>query len=445
MLFPMGLKVATVKWASAPQLGEGNVVYQARPARGVVAALAVAAVCFAGLAPAQGDPHHAFPSKHEIRAARQAALDKARDVGAIKADLALANQRLQDLGIKAEQATEAYNGAMWKLEQAKKAVQAARAKATASRHRLRTQRNRLGSLIAADYQTGGSIAQLGVLMNANTGNGTKALLNQFVAVNGATSAMHADFDSYSASNTLAELYRAQARRARIEQHKAALRAAVLKRRAQAAVQAQQAAVASIATKRDELIRELARQQNLSVKLVAQRQRALERIRRQQAAAAAQAAAEAAAAAAAAQAAAAAASNTQPSGTPGTTPVPTTSGDAQVAINFAYAQLGEPYVWAAAGPDSWDCSGLTMGAWAAAGVYLPHYSVAQYAATMPISAGELRPGNLVFWATDPSNPGTIFHVGLYIGGGNMIAAPHTGSTVRIENIWYWETPSFFGRP
>ena len=75
-----------------------------------------------------------------------------------------------------------------------------------------------------------SFAQLGVLMNANTGNGTKALLNQFVAVNGATSAMHADFDSYSASNTLAELYRAQARRARIEQHKAALRAAVLKRR-----------------------------------------------------------------------------------------------------------------------------------------------------------------------------------------------------------------------
>jgi cell wall-associated NlpC family hydrolase len=87
----------------------------------------------------------------------------------------------------------------------------------------------------------------------------------------------------------------------------------------------------------------------------------------------------------------------------------------------------------------------MGAWAAAGVYLPHYSVAQYAATMPISAGELRPGDLVFWATDPSNPGTIFHVGLYIGDGNMIAAPHTGSTVRIENIWYWETPSFFGRP
>jgi cell wall-associated NlpC family hydrolase len=437
----MGLKVATVKWASASQLGEGNVVYQARPARGVVAALAVAAVCFAGLAPAQGDPNHDFPSKHEIRAARQAAADKARDVGAIKADLALANQRLQDLGIKAEQATEAYNGAMWKLEQAKKAVQAARVKATASQQRLRTQRNRLGALIAADYQTGGSIAQLGVLMNATGGNGTKALLNQFVAVNGATSAMHADFDSYSASNTLAELYRAQARRARIEQHKAALRAAVLKQRANAAVEAQQAAVTSIAKKRDELIRELAKQQHLSVKLVAQRQRALERIRRQRAAAAAQAAAEAAAAAAAA----AAASNAQAAGTPGTTPVPTTSGDAQVAVNFAYAQLGEPYVWAAAGPDSWDCSGLTMGAWAAAGVYLPHYSVAQYAATMPISAGELRPGDLVFWATDPSNPGTIFHVGLYIGGGNMIAAPHTGSTVRIESIWYWETPSFFGRP
>lgn len=103
------------------------------------------------------------------------------------------------------------------------------------------------------------------------------------------------------------------------------------------------------------------------------------------------------------------------------------------------------MWGAAGPSSWDCSGLTMGAWASAGVYLPHYSVAQYAATRPVSASQLRPGDLVFWASNPANPSTIFHVGLYIGHGEMIHAPHTGAYVRVESIYDWEMPDFFGRP
>ncbi len=87
----------------------------------------------------------------------------------------------------------------------------------------------------------------------------------------------------------------------------------------------------------------------------------------------------------------------------------------------------------------------MQAWADAGVYLPHYSVAQYAAATPVAVRDLRPGDLVFWASNSSNPGTIFHVGLYIGGGNMIHAPRTGVPVKVESIWYWETPDFFGRP
>ncbi len=87
----------------------------------------------------------------------------------------------------------------------------------------------------------------------------------------------------------------------------------------------------------------------------------------------------------------------------------------------------------------------MQAWATAGVYLPHYSVAQYAATTPVSASSLRPGDLVFWASNASDPGTIFHVGLYIGDGNMIHAARPGVPVKVESIWYWETPDFFGRP
>ncbi|MDP9443939.1 MAG: NlpC/P60 family protein, partial [Actinomycetota bacterium] len=121
----------------------------------------------------------------------------------------------------------------------------------------------------------------------------------------------------------------------------------------------------------------------------------------------------------------------------------TSGGA-TAVTFAMAQLGERYLWGAAGPTAWDCSGLTMGAWAAAGRSLPHYSVAQYYATARVSYGELQPGDLIFWASNPSSPETIFHVALYLGDGQMVHAPNSSSVVRVDSVWYWEPPSFFGR-
>jgi cell wall-associated NlpC family hydrolase len=120
------------------------------------------------------------------------------------------------------------------------------------------------------------------------------------------------------------------------------------------------------------------------------------------------------------------SDAQPAGQAGS-PAPASSSGAAAAVQFAYAQLGEPYVWAAAGPSSWDCSGLTMMAWQAAGVSLPHSSAAQAAATRPVSRSELQPGDLVFFYSP------ISHVGIYIGGGQMIDAPHPGATVRITSI------------
>ncbi|MFN8076274.1 MAG: NlpC/P60 family protein [Kineosporiaceae bacterium] len=99
-----------------------------------------------------------------------------------------------------------------------------------------------------------------------------------------------------------------------------------------------------------------------------------------------------------------------------------------AIRFACAQLGEPYRWGAAGPGAWDCSGLTMGAWAAAGVGLPHSSRMQAGYGRPVSRSELRPGDLVFFY----HP--ITHIGLYLGGGMMIHAPHTGDVVRIAPLF-----------
>jgi cell wall-associated NlpC family hydrolase len=117
--------------------------------------------------------------------------------------------------------------------------------------------------------------------------------------------------------------------------------------------------------------------------------------------------------------------------------------ARAAVEFALAQIGDPYVWAAAGPDTWDCSGLTMAAWAAAGKTLPHYSAAQYLQTTPVSEDDLQPGDLVFWAGG-SGPGAIFHVALYLGNDQVVHAPRPGTTVRIEGMHSWDEPDYFGR-
>jgi cell wall-associated NlpC family hydrolase len=76
----------------------------------------------------------------------------------------------------------------------------------------------------------------------------------------------------------------------------------------------------------------------------------------------------------------------------------------------------------------------MLAWEQGGVYLPHYSVAQYEQSAKVSLTDLRVGDLVFFASDPGDHRTIYHVGLYIGSGQMIEAPYTGENVRVSSIW-----------
>lgn len=117
-----------------------------------------------------------------------------------------------------------------------------------------------------------------------------------------------------------------------------------------------------------------------------------------------------------------------SAAPGATTASRGSGRGAVAVRFAYAQLGKPYRWGAAGPGSYDCSGLTMAAWAAAGVSLPHSSRAQFGSGMHVPSSALVPGDLVFYGSP------IGHVGIYIGNGLTIAAPHTGDVVKIHETF-----------
>ncbi|MFB8038507.1 NlpC/P60 family protein [Streptomyces sp. NPDC056004] len=109
------------------------------------------------------------------------------------------------------------------------------------------------------------------------------------------------------------------------------------------------------------------------------------------------------------------------------PVRAPNARAAEAVAFAYGALGKPYVWGATGPSSFDCSGLTQAAWRSAGVSLPRTTYTQINAGQRVSRSELAPGDLVFFYSG------ISHVGLYIGNGQMIHAPRTGSPVRIAPI------------
>lgn len=109
------------------------------------------------------------------------------------------------------------------------------------------------------------------------------------------------------------------------------------------------------------------------------------------------------------------------------PAVTGSGPGYTAAQFACAQIGKPYQYGSGGPDSYDCSGLTQAAWAAAGVSLTHYTGAQWNEGTPVSRSEAIPGDLVFFYDNLS------HVGIYVGNGLMVDAPRTGTTVSMRSV------------
>jgi cell wall-associated NlpC family hydrolase len=117
-------------------------------------------------------------------------------------------------------------------------------------------------------------------------------------------------------------------------------------------------------------------------------------------------------------------------------IPSIAGSAGKAVTFAYNALGVMYDYGADGPNGYDCSGLTSAAWRAAGKSLPHNAAAQYSATTRISRSELKPGDLVFYRSNG-------HVGIYVGGGQIIDASRAGQPVKKRTIDIM-TPNGYGR-
>jgi len=114
----------------------------------------------------------------------------------------------------------------------------------------------------------------------------------------------------------------------------------------------------------------------------------------------------------------------------------TGTQAEKAVAFAYAQIGKPYVFGASGPDSYDCSGLTMASWAAAGISIPRTSYEQWASLPHVPTSQLQPGDILVF----NGAG---HVGIYVGGGQLIDAPHSGLNVEKIALSGWYSSSLIG--
>ena len=367
--------------------------------------------------------HSPYPSQQQVDRARAKVDQKLKGVKAIEAALARAEAAAENANTKAEIAAEAYNGAMWKLSIAKQQSQQASAAAKAAAKRVADQRDNIGRLAAQSYQNSTDFTSLNAVLGGAT---PTEMLQRSGVVQMANAPMQAAFKEFQTLSDAAKVAQTKAQQAEIAQQSLTSQAAAAKEAAAGAAVAAQQMTQSVTAQRDALLTQLAHAQHVSVALATERQNALEAIARADAAARARAEAIARA-----RAEAAAQSNGSSGG--GSYVPPSNVRGINRVIDFARAQLGKPYVWAGAGPDVWDCSGLTMMAFRQIGIYLPHYAASQYTMGTPVPVSEAQPGDLLFWTSDGTVAG-IHHVALYIGNGTFIEAPHTGADVRYDTLY-----------
>jgi peptidoglycan DL-endopeptidase CwlO len=314
----------------------------------------------------------------------------------IKQRIAAAHQQLNALNAKAEAASERYNAARIKVASDERAATSAQTQLATAQQTLTKLQSSVQAFAVAAYQGQGfDTTTMGISANSPQEFIDKMTTLQAVA--------------NSQNQALARLSAAQ------QQEDAAQTAAA------AALKAQQQSTAQMQADRDAVVAAAHQEQQVLANLQERERQIIAAARARAARLAAEREAARLAAERAAAQAAVSALYTQPT----TPPVVTGSGGASVAVQWAYRELGKPYQWGAAGPDSFDCSGLTQYVWGKAGVYLDHYTGSQWNEGQHVSQADLQPGDLVFFGSD------LHHVGLYIGNGNMIEAPHTGADVRIS--------------
>jgi len=366
-----------------------------------------------------------IPSKRTVNEARAKAQAARGRVAALQTKISVSSAKLVTLGANLADASELYNGAVYQEQQAKQKSDAAASEAAAADQKAAATATELNRFASAAYRSGGDIARVSSMLSAN---GPQDLIDQASTINVLGDRQSSALRRVNVARAAALVLKGQAAQALADQQAATDQVKTSRDKAQGLVDEQQRQANELSAQQGQLRAQVALLSSRSERLAAQRTAGL-------------------AARAAAEAAEAAESGT---GDGGNLDIPRgillgmpvnvpegrqrgTKVGAAKAVAYARAQIGKPYLWAADGPESFDCSGLVLMAWGQSGVSLPHWSVAQYATGKKISLANIRPGDMVFFATDLTEYRSIHHVGLYIGNGQMIEAPFTGSFVRVSSI------------
>ncbi|WP_164701252.1 NlpC/P60 family protein [Modestobacter sp. KNN46-3] len=418
-----------------------------RPVRRMAGVVVVATLCLVA-APGTAGATPTNPSDEQIGAARQQQDTAAQQVGALSAELATAQAEVDAARARSAIALDTFQAEQAEYEVAQAAADAAAATADAAATELATARTAIAAFARQSYQQGSTSPTLQAL---TTADGPAQMLER-AALLEAAGAHQGDVVT---EVTAAE---ERARTAETAAHATLAEAAALKQEAEDALAAAEeleagarAQASGLAARQDTLEQELARAQQALLGLEGARA-AAEQHAAQQAAAAERAAAERAAAERAAAERATAERTPAPTRPLVSAPQGGTSagtGDSsavETAISAARRHLGTIYSWGGgslngpsmgwgvdAGIVGFDCSGLTRYAYAQAGISIPRNSRAQYSALPKVSRSELQRGDLVFWATNTNSPATIHHVAIYLGGGQILEAPQSGSVIRVTSM------------
>ncbi len=411
-----------------------------------IRAISVTAL-FASLAAATPGIALAAPSDEEIARAREAENAAKMSVAQIEVELASVKSEAEVALQKAMSAAEELNGARYSLEQATQTARQAQSDADKAKADYEAGKREIASIAQTAYRDGGS--SLDSIAPYLSADGLRTVETKQATLNSFSASANVKMQKVAALEQVANVMNDAAIQAQAKQAEATAQVETRSAAAQSAANNARSAQAMTAARRDALVAELARKQNTTVELINQREAELEAQRQ---AAAAEAARQAAAAEAARQQAAAEAARRareqQNSYTPAPAPAASYDDDddtpswggggggnsdaAAGAIAWAKSKLGAQYVWAGEGP-GYDCSGLVTMAYRSQGIYLTHWSQAQYSEGTRVPVSQAQPGDLIFWNWDGGN---IDHVAIYLGNNQIIEAPTFGVPVRITSIYGW---------